>query len=62
MMRNERLINLRREKKIGQWELAAMARVHQSRLSLAENGFISLKPEEEKRIAEALGENPFPGG
>jgi hypothetical protein len=58
MVRKEQLIRTRREKRIGQWELAALAKVHQSRLSLAENGFISLKSDEKKRIAEALGESP----
>ncbi|WAC08956.1 MAG: helix-turn-helix transcriptional regulator [Thermodesulfobacteriota bacterium] len=57
-MTKNQLHEVRREKRVRQWELAAIARVHQSRLSLAENGFISLKPEEEERVAQALGEDP----
>ena len=57
-MAKNQLHEIRREKRVRQWELAALAKVHQSRLSLAENGFISLKPEEEQRIAQALGEDP----
>lgn len=57
-MAKNQLHEIRREKRVRQWELVVLAKIPQSRLSLAENGFISLKPDEEKRIAEALGESP----
>lgn len=50
-----RLKKLRFLNEISQFKLANMARVHQSRISLFENGLIDLGEDEKTRLASALG-------
>jgi transcriptional regulator with XRE-family HTH domain len=45
-------------KGISQWRLAYLSRVHQSRISLSENGLIGLTVDEKERLAEALSVAP----
>lgn len=49
-----RLMEIRKAKGISQWRLAFLARVFQSKISLCENGLITLKEEEKRRISEIL--------
>jgi hypothetical protein len=42
-------------KRVKQYELQAMAKVFQSRISMAEKGLISLRRDEKERIEKALG-------
>ena len=53
MKNNLRVI--RAEKRITQFQLRLMTGIHQSKLSMAENDLIELRPEEKNRIAKALG-------
>lgn len=46
---------IRQSKSMSQWSLAQRSKVHQSRISLAENGLIELNEDERRRLAEALG-------
>ena len=50
-----RLREIRFFRRMNQYQLALLARVHQSRISLAENELIELKPDERERISNALG-------
>jgi transcriptional regulator with XRE-family HTH domain len=49
------LREIRKSKGISQWSLAQRSKVHQSRISLAENGLVELTREEKKRLTDALG-------
>ena len=51
-----KLREVRFKKRISQWELNKQTGVHQSRISLIENGHPA-KKEEKQKIAEALGIN-----
>ncbi|MEI6126510.1 MAG: XRE family transcriptional regulator [Pseudomonadota bacterium] len=51
------LKEIRFYRQLSQWKLSRMAQVHQSRLSLIENGF-SAHPAEKTSIITALGINP----
>jgi len=42
-------------KKINQHQLALLSQVHQSRISLIENGLVEPTEDEKKKIAKALG-------
>jgi transcriptional regulator with XRE-family HTH domain len=48
------LREVRFRKKIGQWQLAKISGVHQTRISLFENGHTDPRPEEKDRFAGAL--------
>jgi transcriptional regulator with XRE-family HTH domain len=50
-----KLREIRFYKRISQFKLAALSRVHQSKISLIENDLIDLNRDEKERIAEALG-------
>ena len=50
-----RLRELRKLKEMSQWRLALESKVHQSRISLAENYLIELTEEEQKGLAGVLG-------
>ena len=54
MMQN-RLKEIRARKRVTQFNLRLLTGIHQSKLSLAENGLIELRPDEKKKIAKALG-------
>jgi transcriptional regulator with XRE-family HTH domain len=49
-----RLREIRFFKKVNQYQLALLSGVYQSRISLAENGLIELRKDEQKAIAKAL--------
>ena len=57
-MNQNRLRELRFEKRITQWKLAILSGVQQSRISLFENGFVILREDEAKKIAKALSVKP----
>ena len=50
-----RLHETRFFKNVSQHKLALLAGVHQSRISLIENGLIEPREDEKKRLAKALG-------
>jgi transcriptional regulator with XRE-family HTH domain len=54
MSRRHELKRLRRRLHWSQYETSKQARLDRSKLSLFENGHISLQPEEEKRLEAAL--------
>ena len=49
-----KLREIRARKKITQFRLRLMTGIHQSKLSLAENGYIELSAQEKRKIAKAL--------
>jgi len=49
-----RLKEHRARKRITQFELRLKTGIHQSKISLAENGYIELSSEEKEKIARAL--------
>jgi transcriptional regulator with XRE-family HTH domain len=53
MKNNLRVI--RAEKRITQFQLRLMTGIHQSKLSMAENDLIELRPAEKAKLAKALG-------
>lgn len=50
-----KLKEIRFFKKISQFKLVNMARVHQSRISLIENGLVEATEDEKKKLGQALG-------
>ncbi len=54
-----KLRKVRKLARISQWKLAAMSGVHQSRISLIENGLISARDDEKVRLCEAMAVNPW---
>lgn len=42
-------------KMVNQYKLASLAHVHQSRISLIENGYVKPRHDEKERLAKALG-------
>lgn len=46
---------LRAERGMNQMRLAILSRVHQTKISLSENGLVGFHPDEKQRIADALG-------
>jgi DNA-binding XRE family transcriptional regulator len=54
-MSNNRLREVRFLKRMSQWNLAILLGVHQSRISLLENGYVEPREDERKKIAKALG-------
>lgn len=50
-----RLREVRFFKKVNQYQLAMSSQVHQSRISLIENGLVKARSEEKQRLASALG-------
>jgi predicted transcriptional regulator len=52
------LRQIRFNKRLTQFELAILAEVHQSRISLIENCWIEPRPDEKKRLAKALNVSP----
>ena len=49
-----RLRIIRAEKRITQFDLRIKTGINQSKISLAENGYIELRDDEKERIAKAL--------
>ena len=52
------LKQIRFNKRLSQFELAVLAEVHQSRISLIENCWIEPRPDEQERLAKALNVSP----
>jgi DNA-binding XRE family transcriptional regulator len=46
---------IRAEKRVTQWQLRLMTGINQSKISMAENDLVELRPEEKNKIAKALG-------
>jgi transcriptional regulator with XRE-family HTH domain len=53
-----RLREIRFFKIMNQYELANSSHVHQSRISLIENGYVKPRPDERVRLAKALHVSP----
>ncbi|MGD1154034.1 MAG: helix-turn-helix transcriptional regulator [Syntrophales bacterium] len=53
-----RLREARFFKRMNQYQLAISAGMHQSRISLIEKGYARPRPDEKKRLAQALGAKP----
>ncbi|MDY6951019.1 MAG: helix-turn-helix transcriptional regulator [Thermodesulfobacteriota bacterium] len=49
-----RLKEIRARRRVTQFELRLKTGIHQSKISLAENGYVQLQPKEQKKIARAL--------
>lgn len=49
------LRELRARNRVTQFQLRLMTGINQSKLSMAENDLIELRPEEKKKVARALG-------
>jgi transcriptional regulator with XRE-family HTH domain len=50
-----RLREIRMLKRITQFQLRLATGIHQSKISLIENGFVETREDEKERLAEALG-------
>lgn len=53
-----RLREVRVVKRITQFQLRLSTGIHQSKISMIENGFIEPNEDEKQRLAKALGSNP----
>jgi transcriptional regulator with XRE-family HTH domain len=52
-------IKLKRIKKgLTQWRLSILTGISQSRISLFENGYVRLRPEDEEKLRSALKRHP----
>jgi len=52
------LRDARYKRRLSQWNLAKIANVHQSRISLIENAFVRPKNSEKKQLSKGLGVRP----
>ncbi len=55
---NNRLREIRVVKRISQFQLRLTTGIHQSKISLIENGLIEAQSDEKKKLAKALGVRP----
>ena len=54
----ETLRGIRKRQHLSQWALAKEASVHQSRISLIDNGFVEATQDEKMRLSTVLGVDP----
>jgi len=52
-----KLIQLRKQKKITQWDMKVFTGIHQSKISLIERGYVTPTDQGKKIIAQTLGKN-----
>jgi predicted transcriptional regulator len=52
------LAEARFKRKLTQWDLCTLSGVHQSKISLIENGYLAPKESEKGRLVQALGFKP----
>jgi len=51
----DKLREIRQRKRMTQWDVRIKSGIHQSKLSLFENGYVELRTDEKSRLAKALG-------
>lgn len=57
-----KLREIRVVKRITQFQLRLSTRIHQSKISMIENGLVEPREDEKKKLAEALGVEEIWGG